>query len=128
MTWYYYLNYLIYRYYDRKRDNMPSFFSFWATVILLACNILSILGVIGFFVPIFETSHKLYVLLTLGILSLFNYTLLYRNNYHKEVFAKFDKAGNKYENWNRLVATYIIGSIVFLLIVLALSDYFAGPS
>ena len=102
---------------------MPSLFSFLGTVMLLFCNILSFFGIIGFFIPIFESLSKLYVLILLGGLAIFNYLVLYRGDYYKEVFWNFDRESRQFKGWDKSVKIYIISSIALLLIVLVIANY-----
>ncbi len=127
MTWYFYLNYRIYRFYERKRDSIPGFFSFSATVVLVSFNIFSLVGLSGFFLnPVYDfiVSLTKYSIIGLyALLGLFNYLTLYRGEYYKEVFSDFDKYEDRYRSWKKSVPIYIISSIVFTLIVLAIADY-----
>lgn len=126
MAWYYYLNYRIYSFYRRKRESIPAFFSFSATMVLLSMNIFSVVGTLGFFLrPIHDLIFSLtkysaiYLYLAIG---LFNYLILYRNKYYEEVFDDFDKHGEKYKVWNLSVKLYIILSVVALLGMLVFAD------
>lgn len=127
LTWYYYLNYRIYMYYERKRDSIPGFFSFSATVVLVSLNIFSAVGLCGFLSTYINSlifSMSKYSILVLYLLiGLFNYFTLYRGNHYKEVFSGFERASEKYKDWEKTVPIYIISSIVLLLIVLAIADY-----
>ena len=126
MAWYFYLNYRIYSYYNRKRDSMPALFSFLGTMVWASINIFSILGTSGFFISsvhelIFKAS-KYSVLILYAVIGSFNYLFLYRNKYYEEVFEDLDKHGEKYKHWNLSVKLYIILSIVFMLGTLAIAD------
>jgi Ca2+/Na+ antiporter len=126
MTWYFYLNYRIYKFYERKRDSTPAFFSFSATMVLVSLNIFSIIGATGFFInPVHDLilkATKYSILILYAAIGLFNYLTLYKNKYYEEVFDDFDKQGENYKGWNLSVKLYIILSIVFLLGTLALAD------
>ena len=125
--WYFYLNYRIYKFYDKRRDSIPGFFSFSATMVLVSLNIFSIIGILGFIFNgvydfiIFLTKYSILVLFVL--IGLLNYLILYRNKHYEEVFSAFDRMSDRYEGWKKSVPIYIIGSIVLLLVVLAIADY-----
>lgn len=102
---------------------MPQLFSFLGASLLVYLNIFSVVGVFGFFYPIYKNTNKFYALLLMLIIAFLNYILLYRNKYYEEVFTSFDKSKGKYKRWDKTVPIYIIGSVVLLLIVLAISDY-----
>ncbi len=122
MTWYFYLNFRIYRYYDKKMERMPALYSFMGTLFLLTFNIFCIVGLIGFIYP--TSIINKYTTLGLGlIVALLNYLFLYRGEYYKEVFSDFEKYESRYESWKKSVPIYIISSIALLLIVLAIADY-----
>ena len=123
MEWFKYLNFVIYQYYERKGDSMPYLFSFLASTMLVYFNILSLYGIVSFFIPALTTVDKFFVLCFMLLLMLVNYLLLYKNNYYKEVFYDFQKHSERYTAWNRSVRIYIISSIIFLLIVLVIADY-----
>lgn len=123
MTWYYYLNYRIYRFYKRKRDSMPVFFSYAATTLLMFINIFILLAVVNFFIPFFQLGNKYYTIVLLALLAIFNYLVLYRGKYYQEVFSYFEKHKSRYESWEKSVPIYIISSILLLLIILAIADY-----
>lgn len=123
MIWYYYLNYRIYKYYKRKKDNIPVFTAFLISIVLLYMNIFSILSIIDFLKPFLFLSNKLHVLTLMLILAILNYLVLYKGKYYTEVFNKFDNESEKYKIWNNSVVIYIIASIFLMLIVLGVADY-----
>lgn len=123
MTWYFYLNYRIYRFYERKRDSMPAWFSFLATTLLVFINIFIVLAIVNFFMPFFQLGNKYYTIIVMAFLALLNYLILYRGKYYEEVFGDFEKYESRYESWKKSVPIYIISSIVLLLVVLAIADY-----
>ena len=122
MTWYFYLNYRIYKFYQRKREDMPALYSFLGSVLLLYLNVFSILAIVSFFNPLFLL-NKLNMLILLIVFAAFNYLVLYRRKYYIEVFDDFDNASDKYKSWNNSVPFYIIGSIILLIVVLLIADY-----
>lgn len=123
MTWYYYLNYRIYKFYQKKRDSMPVLFSFLGSVLLVYMNTFSVFGLIGFYYPSTEYTNKLYVLMVMLILAVFNYFTLYKGKRYIDVFDDFDKEIDKYKSWNKSVPIYIISSILLMLVVLLIADY-----
>lgn len=127
MTWYFYLNYKIYKFYERKRDSIPGFFSFSATVVLVSLNIFSIIGILGFLnneLYYFMISLSKYsVVILFSLVGLLNYLVLYRGDHFKEVFYYFDKESEKFKYWNKSIIIYILSSILLFLIVLAIADY-----
>lgn len=123
MTWYYYLNYRIYKYYQKKRDSMPVLFSYLGTVLLLFMNICSVFGLIGFYYPLKAHISKLHILGLMLLLVVFNYIVLYRGKYYTEVFDRFDNESEMYKSWNKYVPIYIIASILFMLVILGIADY-----
>ena len=123
MIWYYYLNYLIYKFYQRKEDSMPVLFSFLGTLLLLFINIFSILLIVDFFKPFLSLGNKYYVLVPMLVLATFNYAVLYKGNNYISIFDAFDNSNDKYKSWNKYVLIYIIGSVLLMLIVLGIADY-----
>jgi hypothetical protein len=126
MTWYFYLNYRIYKFYQRKNESIPAFFSFSATAVLLGFNIFSLIGLSGF---VFSAVHnfifslnKYSVLVLFAIVGLFNYFTLYRNKFYEEVFDDFYKHEEKYEAWNLSILVYLALSVVLLLCTLVIAD------
>lgn len=108
MTWYYYLNYRIYKFYQRKREDMPALYSFLGSALLLYLNVFSILAIVSFFRAQSLLVNKLYVVISMIIFMAFNYFVLYRRKHYMDVFDDFDNASNKYRSWNNSVPFYII--------------------
>ncbi len=123
MMWYYYLNYKIYSLYRRKRETIPAFFSFAATVTLAQVNCMSLEILFSFFFPSFMIKDiKPYALSLLAILTILNYLILYRKKYFEDVFEHFDKHESKYKKWNMSVQLYIILSVAMLFLSVVLID------
>lgn len=122
MIWYYYLNYKIYKFYERKRESMPSLFSFLGSVALLFFNIFTMLVIVDFFYPFLLLGNKYCVLVLMGMLAIFNYFALYRREYYKEVFEGFDRSDD-YKSWNQYVVIYIVGSVLLILFVVGIASY-----
>jgi len=123
MIWYYYLNYRIYKFYQRKKDSMPVLFSFLGSLLLLFMNIFSILSIVDFFESFLYLGNKYYVLMPMIVLAAFNYFVLYRGGNYKIIFNTFDNSNDKYNSWNKYVSLYIVGSILLMLIILGIADY-----
>ena len=102
---------------------MPYMYSFGATLMLLYMNIFSVIMTTNFFKPFFHLANKLYVLILMLLLAVFNYLVLYRGRYYTEVFDRFDNESERYKSWNKYVPIYIIVSVLFMLIVLEIADY-----
>jgi len=122
MNWYYYLNFRIYKFYEKK-DNIPGFYSFLVTSTLMCLNVISIIAIIGFelasFRQFMKKGNALLLFIFMGGL---NYFLLYKGNYYKDVFNEFDLHSSRYKNWALGVKLYLIISICLLLSVLVIAD------
>lgn len=123
MNWYYYLNYKLYKYYQKKGEDMPALFSYIITVLLLFMNIFSVIGLVALFYPTKPHINKMNAFFLIILIALFNYTLIYRCNHYKEIFNRFDNDSMKYEAWNLFVKVYVILSVILLLVVLGMADY-----
>ena len=122
MTWYYYLNYRVYKFYQRKKESIPVFTSFLLCSLFLHLNLLSVIGVIHFFRYLFFLGNKLYILLMMLSLAAFNYIVLYRNRKYKDVFHHFDRNRDLYRKWDLSVKIYIWGTIFLMFVVLIIAD------
>lgn len=124
--WYFYLNYRIYRFYERKKEGIPGFFSFSATMVLVSLNIFSIIGLGGFFLSsvhdLIVSLNKYSIIVLYAGIGMFNYLTLYKNKYYEEIFNDFDKNTEKYKPWNLSVKLYIVLSITLLLVTLVIAD------
>ena len=123
MIWYYYLNYRIYKFYQKKEDSMPILFSFLGTLLLLFMNLFSILLIVDFFKSFLSLGNKYCVLVPMLVLATFNYVVLYKGGNYISIFEGFDNSSDKYKSWNRYVLIYIIGSVSLMLIVLGIAGY-----
>jgi hypothetical protein len=122
MNWYYYLNFRIYKFYEKK-DNIPGFYSFLVTSTLMCLNVISIIAIIGFELASFrQFMKKQNALLLFIFMGGLNYFLLYKGNYYKDVFNEFDLHSSRYKNWTLGVKLYLIISICLLLSVLIIAD------
>jgi putative copper export protein len=122
MTWYYYLNYRIYKYYQKKRDSTPAIFSFFGSALLLFMNIFSSIMIVDYFKPIFHLLSKFYIVVLMLILAAFNYLTLYRNKRFKEIFDGFDMNRQSYQKWDLSINIYFILTILLFLAVLIIAD------
>ena len=122
MNWYYYLNYSVFKFYERKSDSMPALFSFLVAVSLISLNVFSVVGIIQFFLPGLSLINKINMVALYGAISLFTYLALYRGNHYKKVFQTFDQNRETYKNWDKSVLFCIIITVVLLLSVLVIAD------
>ena len=122
MNWYYYLTYRIYKFYQRKKDTTPVLASFFACVMLLGINISTILILVNLFKPLSYFESKYNALPLMLLLALLNYFLLYRKKKYVDIFHHFDRNRELYRKWDLSVTLYIIGTIVFMLVVLIIAD------
>lgn len=122
MNWYYYLNYRIYKFYQRKKDSTPVLASFFACIMLLGINISTMLIFINFFKSLLYFESKYNALPLMLLLALLNYLLLYRKKKHIDVFHHFDRNRELYRKWDLSVTLYIIGTVAFMLVVLIIAD------
>ena len=122
MTWYFYLNYRIYNFYQ-KRDDIPVFYAFLVTSTLATLNLITFVGMTGFFLPFFKqlTNVKL-VLISYALIALINYLIVYKKSFYEEVFNEFDRQPLKLKSWDKSVKLYIGTSIGLLLLVLIIAD------
>lgn len=121
MMWYNYLAYFIYKFY-RKRDNLPVFFSFLVTTMLVSVNIESFAGAVHLLYPYLNYDSKYYALILIFIIALGNYFVLYRNKRYEIIFDNFDKNSEEYDKWKFSVKLYIVLTITFLLFTLVIAD------
>jgi len=78
MEWYFYLNYFIYRFYKRKKDNMPELFSFGGTITLFVFNLLTVWMIYDFVTNFWAIPEpiphgKVWVMVGYAFLALINY-------------------------------------------------------
>ncbi|RNC63847.1 hypothetical protein D7D25_14115 [Proteiniphilum sp. X52] len=122
MNWFYYLNYRIYKFYQRRKDSTPAIASFFACITLLFLNIFIILAMIDFLWPLSYFDSKYNALLLMFLLALLNYLLLYRKKKHVDIFHHFDRNRELYRKWDLSTTLYIVGTIVFMLVILIIAD------
>lgn len=123
MKWFLFLNYTVYKYYERKGDKMPLLFSCLGSVLLMYGNIFTILGILGFFLPVFDYFQKHHVVILMLVILLFNYLLIYHNGNYKEKFEEFDRDEELSIRWKNSVTIYIVSTIIAALIMLSIADY-----
>jgi len=122
MKAFYFLNYVIYAYYVRKRDSVPLSASFFLPILFLYFNIFSIiywLSIFFNFQPPFTKGYAIFFFILLAMLSYFS---LYHNSRYKSIFAYFDEQANKNKKYRKYVFIYIIASIVLFLSTLVAAD------
>jgi Ca2+/Na+ antiporter len=127
MEWYFYLNYVIYRFYKRKKDNTPVFRAFFVTILLIAFNLLTIRSIYFFIkdfsvIPQSSGHYKIEGIVFFSFLGLINYLLLYRKKKYEDVFWEFQNNYDKYKKWDKSVKWYIILSIVTTIVVSIIAD------
>jgi len=106
MTAFYYLNYFIYRFYER-RDPDPFIYSLNGSALLLVLNLMTFYYGISYFVLNMQMSLNYYIIIVvLLILVGTNYILLYRKNKYENIFI--DIKGNDNITKQVLCLSYII--------------------
>jgi MFS superfamily sulfate permease-like transporter len=129
MKWYYYLNYFIYRFYDKKwgnRDN-PMFRALTIPTLLVYLNAFTIWMIYEFItdfwtIPKTYPHYKIVIVAIFIFLGIVNYLILYRKKKYVKVFDEFKKNNDNYKHWNLSVKLYIILSIALFLIALIIAD------
>lgn len=109
----FYLNYFIYKFYE-KRDPDPFIYSFFGSSLLVCLNLMSIFIILQDFVG-FQFS-KYYSIFIFIFLFGFNYFSLYKNSKHKEIFFTIGQE----ENLNRkflFFLTYSFFTIALILLI-----------
>ena len=121
VNWYYYMQYRIYKFYQRYRGKDPIFLSFLVPTTLLCINVFTLYMIIDLLKPIklSEDLYECYILM--AIVSLFHYLFLYRNKKHIDVFRHFDRNRELYRKWDLSTILYIVLSIVFSFTTLYIS-------
>ena len=112
VNWYYYMQYRIYKFYQRYKGSEPVWMSFLAPTTLLTLNILTLYIIIDLFKPIKISEERYEVYILMAIVSLFHYLFLYRNKKHIDVFRHFDRNRELYRKWDLSTILYIVLSIV----------------
>lgn len=123
MNWFYYLNYRIFKYYQRKKESIPTLYSILGTAMLLFMNIYSSLLLVEIFKPIPFLEDKKFVLILFMILVLLIYLILYRKSQYISIFENFDKTCEKNDVRKRYISIYIMSTIVILLALLGIADF-----
>ena len=124
MNWYFYLNYYIYCFYVRFKDQIPVFSAWIVVTLLLHFNIFTIVAsytLITDFWTVPELTNRSGIIAKMAFLGLINYLLLYRKKKYIKVFDKFKKNEDYYKKWNKSSLLYIVLSIVFALIAVYIS-------
>jgi hypothetical protein len=120
MNAFYYLNYFIYRFYER-RDSDPFIYSLNGSSLLVLLNLLTLYYGVTYFYLKQEARLGLFVVIILLVIVTVNYLVLYRNNRYEEIFAKIrleDKS-----TYQTLCLLYIVISILSCLFVILLVKY-----
>ncbi|WP_148038940.1 hypothetical protein [Proteiniphilum sp. X52] len=77
---------------------------------------------IDFLWPLSYFDSKYNALLLMFLLALLNYLLLYRKKKHVDIFHHFDRNRELYRKWDLSTTLYIVGTIVFMLVILIIAD------
>jgi hypothetical protein len=126
MKWYFYLNYCVYRFYNRKKDEIPVYTAFLVPILLVMLNTATIDCVYWFirdFWIIPQMAHlRIKAVVYMSFLGLINYLLLYRKKKYEDVFEEFRRNYDRYKKWNKSVKLYIILTIVVAILVSIIAD------
>ena len=132
MNFFYYLNYVIFRFYRRNGEaDMAEYDSFLVVVLLFCLNAISFLfvikilyvnGILCFKLPL----NKFVGFCLITFFSLTVYLLLYRRGHWRDVFRNFDdhQGDHLYDSYEKPVKLYILVSIVVMLLSLTIVDYY----
>ena len=121
MRAFYYLNYIIFDFYRRKKDNAPLSASFLIPVLLIYLNVFSIIYWSSLLLKFSLPFSKVNAMIFLVILSGGSYFFLYHKNRYKEIFKQFDSIKTK-AKYQKAVLYYIVISIIFFLMTLITAD------
>jgi hypothetical protein len=111
----YYLNYFIYKFYE-KRDPDPFIYSFFGSSLLVSLNLLSIIILLQDFIGF--QFYKYYSIFILIILFGINYFSLYKNSKYKEIFISMTQENNQNRNFIFFLI-YLFFTIALILIIIA---------
>lgn len=93
MRAFYYLNYFIYRFYER-RDSDPVIYVLNGSALIILLNLMTIFYALSYFLLKWEFQLKYYIIIALFILIGCNYLLLYKNGNYNEIFGEIEKNDN----------------------------------
>jgi len=122
MNAFYFLNYMIYAYYVRKRDSVPLSASFFLPILFLYFNVFSIIYWLSIFLNFPPPFTKEYAISFFILLAVISYFSLYHNSRYKNIFAYFEKQENKTKRYRKYAFIYIIVTIVLFLSTLIAAD------
>lgn len=121
MAGFYYLNYFIYRFYER-RDPDPFIYSLNASPLLLVLNFMTFFYGINYFVLDMQMSLNYYtIVVVLLILVGVNYFFLYRKNKYEDIFLDIKAKDNNIKQV--LCLSYIILTCLSSLAVILLIKF-----
>ena len=106
-----YINYFIYKFYERK-DPDPVIYSFFGSSLLVSLNIMSGLIVLQEFLGF--QSLKYYSVFVLGVFLCVNYFYLYRKLRYKEIFFKIGQEDNLNRKFLYFII-YLLGTFILIL-------------
>lgn len=126
MKWYFYLNFFIYRHYEKKKD-APVITTLLVTSLLVNLNVFTIYTIYQFAtdfwtIPKLHQDYKIIIIAFLSFLVIVNYFLLFYKKRYVEIFDEFKKNNKIYKHWDMSAKLYIILSIVVCLIILIIAD------
>ena len=123
MNWFYYFNYRIYKFYESKKESDPEMVTFFASVMLLFLNMISILFVINFYYPILNMINKYYFIGLYIFLCIVNYISFYKGKKYLKVFDDFSKQENDNPRRKIFFRVYFILTILIILVLLFFVEF-----
>lgn len=121
MNWFHYVNYRICQFYKGKNKFDPEGYSFFATVMLLNINIVSIIFLVNFYYPILKVINKYYFAILYVALCIFHYLDLYKGRRYTIIFedlSKYDSVTKR-----NIFRIYFIMTITTLLVLLLIIEF-----
>lgn len=96
----------IYRFYVRHNDGLPDAMVFWLTSTLLTLNFWTVYDIFSYFIFIDLPFSGTLVFIVMGVISLFNYLIFFRDKQYKEVVPP--------KNFGYKVVAYMTISVLFM--------------
>lgn len=123
MEAFYYLNYIVFEYYKRKKDSAPLSASFFLPILLISFNIFSIIFWVSIFFDFTLLVTKKHIIVFFLVLATKNYFILYHKHRYRNVFEIFEKDKSFYrKKYSTGVKIYIVLTIIFFLSALVAAD------
>lgn len=76
---------VIYHFYIRKKDNMPIFYTFLASSVVITANMFFIYDIVSYYIFPKLTSSKIFAYIILAVVSLLNYFIIVRHEEYKQI-------------------------------------------